>query len=66
MKGKPPNTIPPTRLEVYIPADIRARMDLHLYSSVEGRVPHGAYKKFLCELIREFFAKQDKSQGAPN
>lgn len=66
MKGKPPNTIRPTRLEVYIPEDLRARLDLHLYSTLEGRVPHGAYKKFLCELMREFFSKQDRSQGVPN
>lgn len=66
MKGKPPNTIPPTRLEVYIPSDIRARMDIHLYSSLEGRIPHGAYKKFLCELIRDFFEKLDSNKGAPH
>lgn len=56
MRGKPPNTIRPTRLEIYIPEDLRAQLELHLYSETEKKVPHGAYKILICDLLRQFFA----------
>jgi hypothetical protein len=43
------------KLTTYLPEDIRAQLDIHLFSEVEGRVPHGAYSKFLAERVREFF-----------
>ena len=52
--------IRPTRLETSLPEDIRAKLDLHLYSEVEGRVPFGAYQRFLIERIQEFFAQKRK------
>ncbi len=52
---KPPNIIPPTRLEFRLPEDLRARLDLTLYSDLEQRVPHGAYAKFFAARIREHF-----------
>lgn len=50
---KPRNIIPPTKLTFSLPQDLRARLDLYLFSEVENRVPHGAYQDFLGELIRE-------------
>lgn len=52
---KPPKIIRPIRLHTTLPEDIRAKLDLHLYSEVEGRVPFGAYQKFILERIAEFF-----------
>lgn len=57
MTGKP-LIIRPTRLETSIPEDLRAKLDLHLQSQVEGRIPKGAYQRFILDLIREFFAKK--------
>ncbi len=45
----------PTRLELKLPTSIRARVDLHLHSDLEGRVPAGAYQSFFIERIKEFF-----------
>lgn len=56
--GRPPNVMRPVQLTTNIPEDLRAKLDLHLFSAVEGRVPHGAYSKFLGERIREFFDPQ--------
>lgn len=52
---RPQNILRPIRLHTAFPEDIRAKMDLHLFSQVEGRVPHGAYQQFLIRLVREFF-----------
>jgi hypothetical protein len=56
MTGRP-LIIRPTRLETSIPEDLRAKLDLHLMSPLEGRVPKGAYQAFILELMRDFFAR---------
>lgn len=50
-----PNPIPSLQLNVALPLDVHTRLSAHLYSELEQRVPHGAYQKFLVELIRERF-----------
>lgn len=50
-----PNPTPSVILTTALPGEVHARMTLHLYSELEGRVPQGAYREFLSELIREFF-----------
>lgn len=52
---KPPKIIRPTKLTLALPEDVRAKLDLHLFSEVEHRVPFGAYQRFFIERIREFF-----------
>lgn len=58
--GRPPNVMRPIQLTTNIPEDLRAKLDLHLFSQVEGRVPHGAYSRFLAERIREFFEPKNQ------
>lgn len=53
--GRPPNVLRPTQLTTNLPEDLRAKLDIHLFSTIEGRVPHGAYSRFLVERIKEFF-----------
>ncbi len=48
----------PTQLVLMLPTSIRARLDLFLFSSLEGRVPLGAYKAFFIERIQEFFGSR--------
>lgn len=48
-----PNTIS-------IPEDLQAKLELHLYSDLEGRVPFGAKQKFFIQLLTEFFSAQEK------
>lgn len=54
-----PNIIRTVSLHTYIPEDLRAKMDLHLFSHVEGRIPLGAYSKFFEQLLRDFFARKE-------
>ena len=62
--ARPPSIIPKKHLHTTLPHDIAARLDLFLWSEVEGRVPSGAYQEFLCDRIREFF-DQRKLDLAP-
>ena len=50
-----PNLIPSVQLNVALPLDVHTRLSAHLYSPLEGRVPLGAYQRFLTELLRERF-----------
>ena len=42
-------------LHVMLPPDLKARLDIILYSDLEGRVPKGAYKEFLTNRLVEYF-----------
>lgn len=50
-----PDILRPTSLDLALPEDIRARLDLLLISPSEGKVPKGAYKRFFMELIKTHF-----------
>ena len=54
-----PNPVPPKLLNLSLPEDLHATLTLHLYSDLEGRVPHGAYSKFFAERIREFLGRRE-------
>lgn len=46
---------PNIQLEIRIPEDLRAKLELHLWSDLEGRVPLGGYSKFFIERLKEYF-----------
>lgn len=50
-----PNVIPSIKLHTSLPEDLHAKLTLHLFSDLEGRVPACAYQEFFCERIREYF-----------
>lgn len=54
--AKQPNLIPSQQLNVALPLPLYTRLSAHLYSELEGRVPHGAYSRFLIDLLRGAFA----------
>jgi len=54
--AKHPNLIPSQQLNVALPLPVYTQLTAHLYSPLEGRVPHGAYSRFLTDLLREQFA----------
>lgn len=62
--GRRPNILRTVSIHTFISEDLRAKLDLHLYSDLEGRVPNGAYRRFLEDRIKEFFerAQLDVSQ----
>ena len=49
------NIIRPSKLTTTLPEDVRAKLDLHLFSDLEGRIPKGAYQEFFLARIRDFF-----------
>ena len=54
--AKHPNLIPSQQLNVALPLPVYTQLSAHLYSELEGRIPHGAYSRFLVDLIRGYFA----------
>lgn len=53
-----PNPVPSTQLNLALPLDVHTKLSLHLFSELEQRVPHGAYSRFIVELIRRYFADE--------
>lgn len=62
--GRPKKTVPSVRFGCCIPTDLDARVEKHLFSEVEDRVPHGAKSTFVEGLIREYFEKLDSDTAA--
>lgn len=52
---RPKNAVPAKKLHIALPGDIGAKLDLHLYSEVEQRIPFAAHQRFVVERVREFF-----------
>ncbi len=44
----------PVRLSGYLPQSIYDKLQLELFSELEGRVPHGAHSELLTELITKW------------
>jgi hypothetical protein len=59
--GRPRKTTPQIRVGFTLPADLVARLDSHLTSDVEGRVPHGDKSKFFEKLTRDYFQNMEGS-----
>lgn len=47
-----PNAIPSQQLNVALPLPLYTQLSAILYSELEGRVPYGAYSRFLIDLLR--------------
>lgn len=56
--ARKPNILRPVPLTTSLPEDIRAKLDLFLYSEAEGRIPHGKYSEFISERVMEFFTEK--------
>lgn len=52
---RPKQTTPSTFRNIALPQPVADKLDLHLYSEVEQRVPVGAYKAFITGLIEAYF-----------
>lgn len=66
--GRRANLIPTIQLNVGLPLDVHTRLSAFLYSELEGRVPLGAYQRFLSDLIRSHFSEKslDLAPYVPN
>ncbi len=56
--------IPTKPLTVHLPVDTLSKLQLHLFSEIEGRVPHGAYAKLLVGLVDAYLQKLDEQKDA--
>ena len=45
-----------------LPEELVARMELELFSDVEGRIPMGAQAELITQLLREHFAVLDTAR----
>lgn len=52
---RPRNAVEAYKLNVSIPGTVAAKLNLHLYSETEQRIPFGAHQRFLVARIKEFF-----------
>lgn len=57
--ARPKNVIPTLEKKFQIEASLCVRMELELYSDIEGKVPYGAQSEFLNRLIREHYQRID-------
>jgi hypothetical protein len=57
---RPKKTIRTIFKNIALPEDLVARLELELYSDVEGRVPFGAQQEFFTKLLREHFERIDQ------
>lgn len=64
---RPRKTVRPRSLHLKLPEDILDRIDLLLFSPLEGRVPQGAYQSYFLSLIqRDFASRAPTDQEAHN
>lgn len=57
--ARPKKTTRTVFKNIGLPEDLVARLELHLYSDLEGRIPQGAQQEFFTKLLREFFEELD-------
>jgi hypothetical protein len=61
--ARPKNTLRTVYFNVGLPEDLAAKVKLHLYSDLEGRIPFGTLQEFFTSLVRKHFktAAADKA-----
>lgn len=57
---RPKQATPSTFRNIAIPKPLADRLDIELFSDVEGRIPMGAYKEFFSNLLRQYFEQKRK------
>lgn len=54
----------PVEKTICLPQSLVARVDLELYSELEGRVPFGAWQRFVAGLIEQYFQNVQRKDDA--
>lgn len=57
-RGRRPLVEPTVATNLHLPESLRTRLELELFSELEGRVPHGAYQRFFSERLVEHFSSK--------
>jgi len=58
--ARPKNTIRTKPQTINLPEDLIGRIELELFSEVEGRIPLGAKQEFFVTILRQHFKQQDR------
>jgi len=58
--ARPRKTIRTVYTNIGIPEDLAARVQLELYSELEGKIPFGAQQEFYTKLLREYFERKER------
>lgn len=53
--ARPTKTIRTVYKNIGLPEDLVAKMELELFSEVEGKIPFGAQQAFFTHLLKEYF-----------
>jgi len=64
--GRPKKAIPSVEKNICIPLDLVTRVDLELFSEIEGRVPFGAWQRYITNLIRKDLQEKGQCHAADN
>lgn len=54
---RPKNAIPSRNLHLMLAEEDATRLDLHLWSAAEQRIPHAARQRFFTARLREYFGR---------
>lgn len=60
-RGRPSKTLKGVQMNISLPEDLALKVKLHLFSEIEGKIPHGKQQEFFSELVRRFFEEQSCS-----
>jgi len=63
---RPKRTDRPVSKHLHFPESLAGKVELLLFSELEGKVPHGAWQAFISRLIEEHFQRQDRYKQAVN
>jgi len=58
--ARPRKAIPSVSKEISLPLNLVAKVDLLLFSPIEGKVPFGAWQKYLITLIEADLDRREK------
>lgn len=56
---RPKRTVRTIYKNIALPEDLVAKLELELFSEVEGRIPFGSQQEFFTKLLRQYFADQE-------
>ena len=57
-RGRPRKVTPSQEKNISFDQDLVSRVDIVLFSELEGRVPHGARSKYLSQLIADDLSRR--------
>lgn len=63
-RGRPAKTLRAVQMNVSLPEDLAAKVKLHLFSEIEGKIPHGRQQEFFSKLVRHFFEVKNGDENA--